>query len=346
MIMEQPDLSFIIGFEKATVSCVDSCSVDKLEGLQNLTTKHRKRLSLAEKKVVVDNFYLFYRTQRLFDELPADIYIETFTVNYNNQCSTTTCEGQKLTAVVFKQGIRAEQRGEYLDWWNKMNMLSKKVCYAHKILERIDYLLKKSHKRCWEFNQIAKSMIAANEYGVVARKNIPSGTFLGFYSGACITPEQAEINNRKLFHNYDYLFGINKTCFIDATDLISCYGRYYKRTNNKAKQNVCVKRLLFSDTQKTICFITTKDVKIGQEFLIPFGCECWNHQSGINATPDNPAEAFYRVSQQLKAKIPQNYQHEEDTMFTCPQELRRMSLTFGDNHASPGPAIVMCYDSD
>jgi hypothetical protein len=343
--MEQPDLSFI-GFEKATGSSVDSFSVDKLEGSQNSTIKRRKRLSLAEKKVVVDNFYLFYQSQRLFDELPVNVYIEAFTVNYNNQYSTTTCEGDKLTAVVFEQWIRAEQRGDYRNW-NNSNTLSKKVCYGHKILERIDYLLKKRHKRCSEFNKMAKSRIAANEYGVVARKNISSGTVLGFYCGACITPEQAEINNRTLFHNYDYLFGINKACFIDATDLISCYARYYKRVNNKAEQNVCVKRLLFSDTQKTICFVTTKDVKIGQEFLIPFGCEYWNHQQrGINATPDNPAGAFYRVSQQLKAKIPQKYQHEEDTMFTCPRELQRMSLTFGDNHAGPGPAIVMCYDSD
>ncbi len=143
-------------------------------------------MSLAEKKVVVDNFYLFYQSQRLFEELPVDVYIEAFTVNYNNQYSTTTCEGDKLTAVVLEQWIRAEQRGDYRNW-NNSNMLSKKVCYGHKILERIDYLLKKRHKRCSEFNKMAKSRIAANEYGVVTRKNISSGTFLGFYCGACIS---------------------------------------------------------------------------------------------------------------------------------------------------------------
>jgi hypothetical protein len=276
------------------------------------------------------------------DELPIDVLIDNFTVCYNNQYNAVSGdENNKLTSKVLKQWIEAERRGDYLVW-DKHNNLDKKVFYRHKIFERIDYHLRKRNKNCSDCNQVVRSMADANKYGVVARKDTPSGTFLGFYKGNCITPEQAEINKMNYIHNYDNLFVLNEACLIDATDLISCYARYYTRVQNKDEQNVCVRRLLFSDTQKTICFITTKDVKKGKEFLIPFGCESWNQES----TNETILRAFCRVNDRLKAKVPRNYQQEVDTMFTCPRELQKLSLAFGDNHESPGPAIVMCYDSD
>jgi hypothetical protein len=338
--MEQQQDSSAVGFDETMLSSLNAFLIAAFTNNEKSATKQRKRLTLFEKKIVVDHFYLYCKGIFLLDELPVNVLIDDFTVCYNNQYNAVSGdENNKLTSMVLNQWIEAERRGDYLSWDNHNNM-HRKVFHMNIIVLRIDYLLRKRNKNCSEYNKVVQSIVAVNEYGVVARKDTPSGTFLGFYKGNCITPEQAEINN--YIHNYDNFFVLNEAYLIDATDFISCYARYYKRVQNKDEQNVCVRRLLFSDTQKTVCFVTTKDVKQGKEFLIPFGCESWNQESANETI----LRAFCRVNDRLKAKVPRNYQQEVDTMFTCPRELQKMSLAFGDNHESPGPVVVTCYDSD
>ncbi len=166
---------------------------------------------------------------------------------------------------------------------------------------------------CAEFNQVVKSPSTnlkaslLKEFGVVAYKRTPAGTFLGFYT---VTPKQ--------------VFSIGKGQFMFANDFISCFGRYYKRSEDD--HNVCVKRLLWTDPQKALCFITTRDVDKGEEFFIPYGCENWEeHDDNLIAST-----SFRRVSNQLMAKIPRNYHPQDEALYTR-QEAQILSVKFGNN---------------
>jgi hypothetical protein len=180
--------------------------------------------------------------------------------------------------------------------------LNRKVCHVHKIIERIDYLLKKRDTHHATYNKIVKSPTVPDEYGVVARKFTPAGTFLGYYKGELISTAEAESRRE-----FDYIFCIGKGKFIDAKPFLSCYARYYNCAAKRENQNVCVERLEWTNPQKAICFITTKDVHIGKEFLISYGCEYWERQAK-NAEEES---AYQRVCTQLMDKTPYKYQEQE-----------------------------------
>jgi hypothetical protein len=90
---------------------------------------------------------------------------------------------------------------------------------------------------------------------------------LGYFKGECIDSKEAELRH------LDFVFCIGEAKFIDASQLLSCFARYYNCAVNRSDQNVCVERLLWTNPQKAICFITTKNVQRGEEFLISYGCD-------------------------------------------------------------------------
>jgi hypothetical protein len=263
-------------------------------GKSDKEDKDRKRLTLLEKKQIVERYYGYLETVNT--DLPPHLTMCSF-MEINNKNGAFA----KIEISNLRKWIRSEKKGEFLSW-NNCNNLNRKVCHVHKIIERIDYLLKKRDPHHAIYNKIVKSPTVPDEYGIVARKFTPAGTFLGYYKGEFISTAEAESRR-----DFDYIFCIGRGKFIDAKPFLSCYARYYNCALKRDDQNVCVERLEWTNPQKAICFITTKDVHIGKEFLISYGCEYWERQEK-NAEEES---AYQRVCTQLMDKIPYKYQEQE-----------------------------------
>lgn len=293
----------------------------------------RIRFTLLDKKEVVYSFYNFLEEPNNIEIrlLDRELAIKAFLKYQNNNQQSLNDADEKAQVHIIKKWIEAERRAEYLDW-NGTNNLSNKTCQWEKVvIKQIDFILKNRDMRCAEFNQISKrSSSKLREFGVIARKQTPAGTFLGFYKGKCITSQQVRYGHT---FNYDNLFYIGKGQFISGNEFLSCYGRYYRCS---VSHNVCVKRLLlWTDPQKALCFITTKLVEKDEEFLIPHGCEDWEEQNVENFANDD----YRRVSNRLMDRVPPGNYPQEDTLYTS-QEAQTMSLLFGDNNMSPFNEII------
>jgi hypothetical protein len=177
--------------------------------------------------------------------------------------------------------IQAEKRGEYVSWEPKVTDLSaRKRSNPHFIMKYLDATLKKRDKCHGKFNKIVRSPTVPNEYGVVARRFTPAGTFLGYYKGEVI------VGVKNDFRDLSYTFKIGRNEFIDASDFLSCFARYYNCSLKADEQNVCVEILTdWTNPQKAICFIANKDIKKGEEFLISYGPDYWKAK-GSNLAPN------------------------------------------------------------
>ena len=221
----------------------------------------RKRLTLFAKKEIVQRYYNFLDDT---DETPS----------YNNFVNLFNKENvNQIDESSLGKWILAEKNGEFLSWGGA-NDLNKKSCSLRIIADQIDKQLSDRDVHHGEYNKIAKSLSTSRGYGVIARQFTPAGTFLGYYKGECIDSNEALMRQ-----DFDYIFCIGEEKFIDANKLLSCFARHYKCAVNQSDQNVCVERLLWSNPQKAICFITTKNVQRGEEFLISYGCEYSKKQS-------------------------------------------------------------------
>jgi len=281
------------------------------------STKRRVRLTIIEKRKVLETFYLSSHSS-----------VSSFVKQYNH--NKTLSFITKLDASSVSKWIQAEGRGEYLRW-NQTPSLSnveRKICHTTLIADTINMLLEERDIRCAQFNLLTLSILKPSHYGVIAREYILAGTFLGFYKGDCVYGEQVQTKS------YENLFCVNNCQFIDAHNFYSCYARYYQCTSDKDLQNVCVKRILNAkDPQKTICFITTKDVEAGDELLIPNGCEYWVPQT--NTVTAEPSVAFRKILSKLLLKVPRfSVQPTSDSLFSD-LKVQELANWFGDNHAFP-----------
>jgi hypothetical protein len=152
-----------------------------------------------------------------------------------------------------------------------------------------------------EFIQVFTSEHVKGALGVCARVPIPANTFLGFYRGDVVMPEDVEIS-RDLF-KFSKLFSFNDSQFIDAKDVLSCFARYYQYSRIITSANVCVRHFISNDPQTSVGFFTTIDVIEGDELLIPCGCEV----SGNMTAAASPA--FRRVRMTLKSGFHYNFKH-------------------------------------
>ncbi len=70
--------------------------------------------------------------------------------------------------------------------------MDNKVCFVQKVIAKIDEHLATRDAHHGEYNKVARSPSVPEEYGVIARKFTPAGTFLGYYKGECIGSKEAE----------------------------------------------------------------------------------------------------------------------------------------------------------
>ena len=134
-------------------------------------------------------------------------------------------------------------------------------CRSKKLIKIIGKSLKRKFPDSAVWNKLAKSKVSLDQHGVIARKSIPSGTMLGFFKGDYVV-SLGTLSGR-------YKFALNDFSHVDGSDLLSCFARYYARSSNKEKQNVSVERLSeWTDSNRAVCFIATKDIPMGSELII------------------------------------------------------------------------------
>jgi hypothetical protein len=266
---------------------------------QNRLINKRCRLDIETKKNIVLQYYQFCndgQDESALDEdhsttktLGNNTSLRAFVKHNNSKPKNLWLEHSNLS-----KWIRAEKRGEYQPWELNINaQTTRKITSPQKILKHIDTKLKLRDKFHGVFNKIVRSPSVPGEYGVVARKFTPAGTFLGFYKGTVISGIANDTRN------HDYTFGIGRNKFIDASDYYSCFARYYNCSLKSVDQNVCVEILSdWTNPQKAVCFIANRDVKMGDEFLISYGPEYWE-ATAANIPACSP---FRRVCNTLSGK--------------------------------------------
>jgi hypothetical protein len=231
----------------------------------------RHRITLREKKEVVERYITFCTTAQPVDENAIVLFdpddelederseksIKMFLLTENKLWSQND---QLDMSNVFKW-IKAYDRGEYMEWGD-INDVEKPNCRSKEIIEHINKLLSASHPTAAEWNKLVKSPSSPDQYGIVAKTHIPEGTLVDFYQGTYFeTDEKVKGLNK---------FRIDGNRYIDASaEFDSCYARYYNWSTDPSAQNVCVYRLTGSkDPNRTVCFISNVDIPEGKELIV------------------------------------------------------------------------------
>ena len=144
--------------------------------------RKRLRLRLCDKKRIVDQYQDYVKDKLIGkNELSMKAFIEY----YNDENHST-----KICFSSLSKWVKSEKRGEYLSW-DRINNLEAYISNSNKILLAIDFTLARRDVFHAAYNRVAKSPSLPDQYGVVARKFTPAGTFLGFYKGEVMVWKQA-----------------------------------------------------------------------------------------------------------------------------------------------------------
>jgi hypothetical protein len=251
---------------KPTVPSIDES--DESKSTDNQPSLKRVRLSLSAKKEHVERFLLYRDLNQLNNVNDPDYLLSSF-IAENNSSGIY----YKLNFRSVSRWLAAYSRGDYSEW-GAYNKPQSKVVDRWRAARRIDNILLKRDPNHAVYNQIVVSPSLPEEYGVVARKHTPSGSFLGYYKGEVLLGQNDDTRN------HDYTFAIGRNKFVDASDSLSCFARYYNCATHHADQNVAVERLSdWTNPQKAICFIANRDIAKGEEFLVSYGADYWINMS-------------------------------------------------------------------
>jgi hypothetical protein len=152
----------------------------------------RLRVSLVDKKAVVDRYILFCSTAHPVDENVALL------IDPNDEMEDERTEKSIKLFLTYEnklwppheqldlsnvfEWIKAYDRGEYLEWGG-LNDITKPNCRSKLIIDHINELLRERHPTAAHWNRLVKSPSSPDQYGIVANCFIPEGTLLGFYEG-------------------------------------------------------------------------------------------------------------------------------------------------------------------
>lgn len=239
---------------------------------------NRSRVVLQFKRDVVYQYLEFLKAPRTEDSTDHDSSddeskeanqvrtIKNFLSRYNRDKSP---DKKLLHGCVFKW-FKSFERGEMEDW-NGMNPLSNPNAKAKKIMEYIYHALKVEEPATAHFNKIVqKSKISPEKYGVVAKRFISKGTFLGFFKGKYITPPEDEMAPVPVVLDGFHMYLLSEYSYIDGRDFTSCFARYYAWSGDVQVQNVSVHKLdVWTNPNRAIGFMANKDIAKGEELVIP-----------------------------------------------------------------------------
>ncbi len=128
--------------------------------------------------------------------------------------------------------LRAYLRGDYFYWGGVID-LNKSNCRSKLILQIINRGLKTKHEKysCW--NAIVRSPSVDENYGAIAKRDIPAGTVLCFVEGVYF--------NRPSFQCAKHIrvntIQVTDSSCVDISDFYSCYARYYNRASKTTVAN-------------------------------------------------------------------------------------------------------------
>jgi hypothetical protein len=225
---------FFSGNSLVFSSCLNDLNFVNISVMPKVPKAKRHRVTLKEKRAVVERYITFCTTAQPLDENAVMLFdpddelederseksIKMFLLTENKLWPQND---QLDMSNVFKW-IKAFDRGEYLEWGD-LNDLNKPNCRSKEIIDHINTLLSAAHPTAAHWNKLVKSPSSPDQYGIVARTLIPEGTLLGFYEG---TP----------FETTDRVKGPNKykigeNVYIDSSvEFHSCYARYYNWSTN------------------------------------------------------------------------------------------------------------------
>jgi hypothetical protein len=240
----------------------------------------RQRFTLRDKKNIIEK-YIYFLQNIVVDlddpELlwnPHDGMTEerheksiTMFLRIENKSRPKGHELHIEMSNVFKW-YKALQRGEFLEW-GEINDLDQKNCRSQLIIKHIDCLLLNKHKNAGFWNQLVKSPSSSDKYGVIAREDIPAGTFLGYFQGEHFI---SQVNVKGL-----NIFKICENNYINASkEFSSCYGRYYNWSTTEANNhNVSVGRVSdWTDANESIYFTARVEIKKGVELIVSHKAGC------------------------------------------------------------------------
>jgi hypothetical protein len=297
------------------------------EPAEEIVKTNRKRLRLCDKKRIVDRYhdYINSNKDKLFGN---ELSMRAFVEYYNDEIHPT----KKISFSNLSKWVKSEKRGEYLSW-DRINNLEAYISKSNKILLGIDLTLKQRDVFHAAYNRVAKSPSLPDEYGVVARKFTPAGTFLGFYKGEVIDGLEASKRSP------EYMFVIEKNKFIDARDYYSCFARYYNCAIKASDQNVSVERIESTNPQKVICFVANRDVARGEEFLISYGSSCGEFAVAQAWT----TSAFRRVCTYMINNAPSKYET-VDALYSVVAPT--LAANFGDDRSDAEETKEEVADSE
>jgi hypothetical protein len=171
-------------------------------------------------------------------------------------------------ANVFKW-LRAYDRGDFHDWGG-INNLNKPNAHSKKILHVINDTLKAKFPILKYHQKVVKSKYSPDQYGVVARQEIPPGTFLGFFQGEVKSKTDVTYQPPSGPYAFTTVEGVNSVYVDNSDDFTACYARFYSSSTKEDTQNVTVFRITTesADPNKTICFVANKTIPPGGEFVI------------------------------------------------------------------------------
>jgi hypothetical protein len=225
----------------------------------------RARFNVNERKETVERYLCFIKNEdsTLVDGQSGQS-VRTF-VDWNNKEQLYS----KLHHSAVSKWLLAYKRGDYEDW-DGVKQTQKQIASKKQAVRCIDSFLKRRDRYHGVFNKVVVSPSLPGEYGVVARRFTPAGTFLGYYKGEVLRGQQDDTRN------HDFTFSIGRNRYIDASHFHSCFARYYNSASEYSEQNVCAELLKdWKNPQKGICFIANRDIEQGEEFLVSYGPDYW-----------------------------------------------------------------------
>jgi hypothetical protein len=161
--------------------------------------------------------------------------------------------------------LRAYLRGDYFDWGG-VNDLNKSNCRSKLILQIINRGLKTKHENysCW--NAIVKSPSVDENYGAIAKRDIPVGTVLCFVEGVYFSRPIEYVGAKQIRVN---MVPISDSSYLDISDFYSCYARYYNRASKTTVANTyMIYADQWTDPNKAICCVSNADICRGAEIIV------------------------------------------------------------------------------
>lgn len=191
-----------------------------------------------------------------------------------------------------------------------------------------DTLGEKSYKTS-SYVKIGYSDTVPDEYGLFAKRDIPRRTMIGYYQGEIVPFKPSRLYN-------DYTMKIaGSNSLVDASDFLSCFGRYMNSAKRAAYQNVSFEVVASRSSNNQVIMVTVCDVKKDTELLTNYGLDYW--QDKYNRLPEHDGQGRRLCTAMIAAARKDTKATQIINNLIKPEEAQRLKDNFHINYdASDG----------